>query len=479
MRFDLGNYRLGVQHVRCRLIVTLFAHLVMSAVASAQTPAGHYAALPRDERNIIQLMLIFTGDYAGMIDGDIGPASLAGIRAFQIRNGLSPSAVLDDRGLELLANAGLAEAERLDFAVVRDPWTGVNIGIPRAIMEHRENTSEGSFYGTSDGRGVLAIFSERELELGFLYEALLTDGELTIEYDAFQYPWFVVSGHSDDGINFYVRFHTSGQEVRGFWLSYERSLAPEMARVAVLMSNLFDPFPSGPPPNPPRRTTTAATPTPNTPAAAAEPRRSFGTGFVISVSGAILTNAHVVEGCSTVRVDDGEPTTTVYRDTQNDLAIVIPSAGVPARRPIAIAPSSSRLGDDVLAFGYPLVGMLADSLNVTEGIISAMSGPSNDSRYLQITAAVQPGNSGGPLLNSSGQLVGVVSATLNPLAVMERTGTLPDGIAFAIRREVVVGFLAAQGIDPVAGASGKELGAADIADRVADSIVQISCFVTG
>ena len=101
-----------------------------------------------------------------------------------------------------------------------------------------------------------------------------------------------------------------------------------------------------------------------------------------------------------------------------------------------------RLGESVEAFGYPLADILSTSGNFSLGNISALSGLGDDSRYLQISAPVQPGNSGGPLLDQRGNLVGVVSSKLNALNVMlQKEGDIPQNVNFAIKASVAATFL--------------------------------------
>ncbi|HXW20719.1 MAG TPA: trypsin-like peptidase domain-containing protein, partial [Roseiarcus sp.] len=155
-----------------------------------------------------------------------------------------------------------------------------------------------------------------------------------------------------------------------------------------------------------------------------------GTGFFIDKEGRILTNAHVVEGCSDIKVssDNGNlaRATLVARDTTNDLAVI---RGTYTGSKIGQLRMNARLGESVDAFGYPLSGVLATSGNFTQGNISALSGLRDDSRYLQISTPVQPGNSGGPLLDQSGNVVGVVSAKINALKVMIATnGDIPQNV---------------------------------------------------
>jgi S1-C subfamily serine protease len=139
-----------------------------------------------------------------------------------------------------------------------------------------------------------------------------------------------------------------------------------------------------------------------------------GTGFVVSQNGHIVTNHHVIDGC----VGDihgnlsGEAQVSlrlVSTDETNDLALLqAPSGSFKGIAPIR--EKSIRSGDAVVAIGYPFHGLLTSDFTVTTGIISSFSGLLNDTRFLQISAAVQPGNSGGPLLDSKGQVVGMVAA---------------------------------------------------------------------
>jgi serine protease Do len=123
------------------------------------------------------------------------------------------------------------------------------------------------------------------------------------------------------------------------------------------------------------------------------------------------TNSHVVEGCTTVRVTFGlAPKMAgriMARDVTNDLALITVDT-----RPTTFASfrSGVRLGEGVAAFGFPLAGLLATSGNFPLGNVTAVAGLGDDTRILQISVPVQPGNSGGPLLDYSGNVVGVIEA---------------------------------------------------------------------
>jgi S1-C subfamily serine protease len=149
-----------------------------------------------------------------------------------------------------------------------------------------------------------------------------------------------------------------------------------------------------------------------------------GTGFVVSQNGHIVTNNHVIDGC--VGDIHGNPSgeaqvslRVVSTDETNDLALLqAPSSSF--KGIASIRDRSIRPGDTVVAIGYPFHGLLTSDFTVTTGIVSSLSGLLNDTRFLQISAAVQPGNSGGPLLDSKGQVVGMVAAKINALKFARR-----------------------------------------------------------
>ena len=203
-----------------------------------------------------------------------------------------------------------------------------------------------------------------------------------------------------------------------------------------------------------------------------------GTGFVISASGHILTNNHVVDGCSDIRGNlNGQPATTlrvVSNDAQNDLALLQgPTASF--KDYAKIRDRSVHSGDSVVAIGYPFHGLLSSDFTVTTGIVSSLSGILNDTRFLQISAAVQPGNSGGPLFDTTGLVVGVVSQKLDPLKMVRATGNIPENINFAIKTGMIRDFLD-NSVVPYETAEPKgELKTAEIAGNARAYTLLITC----
>lgn len=208
---------------------------------------------------------------------------------------------------------------------------------------------------------------------------------------------------------------------------------------------------------------------------------SSGSAFVVSRQGYLLTNEHVIEGCINVELKLEQTVATgriVARDKSNDFALLeapLPISSVATFR----SGRSVRHGDSVAVIGFPLKGLLAEGPSVTTGAVSALAGPGNDARLIQITAPVQPGNSGGPLLDEAGNVVGVVVSKLNALKVAAITGDIPQNVNFAISARFAQQFLDANGVDYETAQSKLRLTPADVAERGMKFTVSVECYRPG
>ncbi len=207
--------------------------------------------------------------------------------------------------------------------------------------------------------------------------------------------------------------------------------------------------------------------------------RGSGTGFAVSAEGHVVTNDHVVRGCRSVRVrrldESLSPAKVVATSHADDLALL------KIDKTDAVAPFRSgreiRQGDQVVAFGFPLSGTLASSGNLTLGNITALAGLGNDERFLQISAPIQPGNSGGPLLDMNGRIVGVTTASISTLGAGKATGgAIPQNVNFAIKGEVAAAFMEKHGVaSATTGGSSRAMKPADVGDRAKRFTVRVEC----
>ena len=176
-------------------------------------------------------------------------------------------------------------------------------------------------------------------------------------------------------------------------------------------------------------------------------RESSGSGFFVNNNGYIVTNNHVVDKCKKIQVayENKKYDAKKYSfDLNNDISVL--KTNINSNNFVKLKKNKNNLGQEILAFGFPLSDLLANNLNMTSGDISALSGIQNDIRYVQISAPVQPGNSGGPLIDRNGDLAGIVSAKINAIAVARYTGSLPENINFAIKTKNLIDHLEAHKI---------------------------------
>lgn len=169
----------------------------------------------------------------------------------------------------------------------------------------------------------------------------------------------------------------------------------------------------------------------------------FGTGFAINPKGYLVTCHHVVRDAERVVVHVGGgylDASIVALDPRNDLAVLKVSQW-PGRHLGLVSSSEVTHASEVLAAGFPDPSVLGINPKISTGIVNALSGVRDDPRYIQISAPVQPGNSGGPLISSSGRVVGIVAAGLNSIDRMANGGYLPQSVNYAIKADLVFPLL--------------------------------------
>ena len=202
-----------------------------------------------------------------------------------------------------------------------------------------------------------------------------------------------------------------------------------------------------------------------------------GTGFCIHPDGYVLTNQHVIEGAREIQARSPRQRCRlelVFADPTNDLALLRTDAPLPGVAAFRDGPQA-RLGETVMVVGYPLGGLLGSGPQVTTGNVSSLIGPGDDTRILQFTAPTQSGNSGGPLLDGDGAVVGVVSSKLNVIRIHEMTGDIPQNVNFAIKATLARGFLEAVGVDYPSRPPGNARAATAVAAEARDFVVRIEC----
>jgi S1-C subfamily serine protease len=458
-----------------RLLLIMCFGLVTGTVSAQDVGAARrqWQRLDPEQRTRVVTSLMATGHYNGVLVLDLNRRVLDALVAFQREAGLIPNGVPDLYTIGRLQNSSAAILRRLGMATQSHPTTGARLLIPWGLGLTSLRTSTGIAFERSDRAASLDFSWRAEADQPFeaIWSRLSTQSPTRrITYRVNRGTFMVIAGEIGAD-RFYTRWERIPGGSVGFTWRFDPNRIPDGYRVSVLMSALFIARAAAPPtvasapdsPVPPR----APAPQPASPVA----RVSTGSGFFVSRNGHVVTNAHVVAGCTAVHVQ-GRNGYVSARDTRNDLALVETSQ---ATEPLPVRSTSVELGEAVYALGFPLAGVLDNGLNITQGLVSSLSGIGGDSSVVQFTAPVQPGNSGGPLVDQNGQVAGVVVGRLNDIEALRQSGSLPQNVNFAVRADVVRSFLQGNGIDAYIQTVAARTDTTDIARAGRRSVVQVRC----
>ncbi len=463
--------------------------IVTSATAEAIQTERRWS---ESVRRGVQNALIWSGDYVSRIDGDFGTATRRAIKSYQLSTGDAPTGFLTPAEIAALETLRKQRVEAIGFRVIDDTEAGLNIGIPTRMfpLSQAEIGESGYFKtfapqpGETFGHLTLVSHGNPSSDLRPLFDIIRDfDWFPHDAYSAFRDDWFAISG-GNGSVSGYAFVRQFGYETKGFILSWPKeedwiygpisiAMFDSMGNLPGLNLERFHSVALAPVPVPPAAIAPSAAPPPPNAPTEQEASGSAGTGFYVNSDGYLVTNQHVIGSCTRNLTAGGIRAIIVIEDKDRDLAVLKTAPehviGVArfAFRPIA-------LNADVTAVGFPLPGIL-QGLNVTRGSVSGMFGIFGDNAGIQITAPVQPGNSGGPLIDENGSIVGVVQSKLDTLVVAKAIGDIPQNVNFAIRGETVQTFLSQNAIDFEIETDAAVLPPTELAAKARGFTVQIEC----
>lgn len=186
---------------------------------------------------------------------------------------------------------------------------------------------------------------------------------------------------------------------------------------------------------------------PPSPPASREPEVTTGSGTFVSQTGLILTAEHVVRDASEIEVisREGKRARARIVAMSRNLDVAVLSADITSKSHFPLRINKPVAGMRVFTVGFPVVGVLGQEPKVSEGIISAASGIRDEASFMQMSVPIQPGNSGGPVITESGELVGVVTSSAAVAHFIKRTGTIPQNVNWAAKSSLAVTLLGKEG----------------------------------
>lgn len=174
-----------------------------------------------------------------------------------------------------------------------------------------------------------------------------------------------------------------------------------------------------------------------------------GSSFMVNAKGGVITNHHVIDQCNEVKIfrDSKEYEAKVrHVDYKNDLAY-LSSPKLAGGNYVKVESEQQLLGERLVVLGYPLTGLMGNTIKLTDGSLSSLTGLGGDASNYQISAPIQAGNSGGPVFNEQGNVVGVASSSLNTFYMLKTKQDAPQNVNFAVKSSLLVSFMSANNIE--------------------------------
>ena len=203
-----------------------------------------------------------------------------------------------------------------------------------------------------------------------------------------------------------------------------------------------------------------------------------GTGFYVSNDGHIITNYHVIDGCMDMKVHTKGrviPTLRIADDELNDLALL--KISETPSHVFALSNDSPFPLQEIVVAGFPFGESYSSSLKFTQGIISSLTGIGNNYSEMQIDAALQPGNSGGPIIDEYGNIVGVAVAKLDAKYTLDNFGVIPENTNFGIKASAVKNLLEGNQV-PLKTPNTELISKRDLSRLATDGTVYLTCWMT-
>jgi len=227
------------------------------------------------------------------------------------------------------------------------------------------------------------------------------------------------------------------------------------------------------------------------------PSSSSGSGFIISQLGYILTNQHVVSKCRTISVGNNKnnqfSARIIETDSINDIALLqfdevsmeisslvslmakLDDEKYPTIEHGLLRQEKIELGETIMVAGFPYGDMFGDTIKVTGGMVNANRGFGDNVGQFQIDAAVQAGNSGGPIYDEWGNIIGIVFSQLNKISVVQATGSLPENVNYGIKANTINQFLTLAGIQAQPSNRSKQKTTKELALIAKDQTMMVLC----
>jgi peptidoglycan hydrolase-like protein with peptidoglycan-binding domain len=400
------------------------------------------AALSRDERMALQTALQWYGFYTSAIDGAFGPGTRNSMAAWQEANGYEPTGVLTSRQRATLTGNYAADQAEFGFELVTEAESGIEITLPLALVEFDHYEPPFVHYAEKNGSGLRIVLISQPGDasnLAGLYDILQTlevvpeAGERTLGETSFDIQAVGPEVQS------FAHAEAARGQVKGYLMIWRPEDAERMVRILPVLKSSF------------RSTGDKALDPGLVPMDAAQRRGLLSglemkkpllsrSGFFIDGEGRVLTTAEAVASCGHVTLDRNTDATVSFSDAASGLAVLTPATRLAPPAFAAFASTPARIGGEVTVAGYSYEDSLPAPV-LTKGLLEDNAGLSGEADLARITAPVLPGDAGGPVLDATGAVIGLLLP-----AATDGAKQLPEGVAFVAQAGAIGRTLAGAGI---------------------------------
>ena len=430
------------------------------------------AALPIEDRQLLQTALQWFGYYASTIDGDFGPGTRNSIAAWQTDNGVDATGVLTttQRGT-LLAAYGQAQAE-LGLQTVTEAASGIEITLPTALVKFDHYEPPFVHYAEKDGSGVQVILISQpgdQNSLYGLYDILQTLEVVPLGGDRTRGERSFTIMAKNAALESYSYAQLSGGLIKGYILVWKPSDADRMTRVLAAMQASFKS--SGDTALDPGLAPLAEHARAGLLSGLEVRRPKFSrSGFFIDATGTVLTTVEAVANCSRVTLELDKDADVVFADAATGIAMVKPRV---ALSPLAIAEfqtAAERVGTEIAVSGYSYEDTLPAPV-LTFGALEALQGLNGEAGIKRLSLDTRPGDAGGPILDGTGSVLGMLLPN-----VVDAKKLLPSGVVFAATSAAIANRLATEGITTAPSTRQGAMAPEDLSTLASGMTVLVSCW---
>ncbi len=427
------------------------------------------AALSKDERMELQVMLKWAGFYDSAIDGAFGRGTRRSMSAWQETRGYEATGVLTTRQRAELAREYNAVLEGMDLQLVHDAEAGIEMQLPLGVVAFNRYEAPFAHYdATGDIPAKVVLISQAgdQKTLFGLYDIMQTleivplDGPRQRKKDS-----FVLIGESASTVSHTQASLKDGQ-IKGFTLMWPAGDEERRKRILGLMQESF-----------------ARTEGVMSPAAGGDAEQSIDllsgleirkprvsrSGFFVDSRGTVVTTVEAVQQCARITLEDGIEAEVIGQNDALGIAVLKP---VTALAPVQVAElqlAAPRLQSDVAVSGYSYGGILG-APTLTYGTLADRRGLSGEEELARLTLSTLPGDVGGPVFDAGGAVMGM----LLPKATDGKQ--LPGDVSFALDADRIGRLLSDLGLTPTATDSLNQMAPEDLTDKANGMTVLVNCW---